>query len=115
MADYESLVQRKDMVLGYRLHGNLMALANGTPSVYFTYDSRTVEFAETYQIPNFDVFSGKTFSLEEYWDQSLFDKFNRAYRFMYREMRQFLVENNVDTKMVDVMSKPAPQPALKAA
>ncbi|MPR10439.1 polysaccharide pyruvyl transferase family protein [Microvirga tunisiensis] len=115
VADYEALVQQKDMVLGYRLHGNLMALANGTPSVYFTYDSRTVEFAETYQIPNFDVFSGKKFSLEEYWDQSLFDKFNRAYRFMYREMRQFLVENNVDTKMVDLMAKPASQPALKAA
>ncbi len=115
VADYEALVQQKDMVLGYRLHGNLMALANGTPSVYFTYDSRTVEFAETYQIPNFDVFSGKKFSLEEYWDQSLFDKFNRAYRFMYREMRQFLVENNVDTKMVDVMAKPWTQPVLKAA
>ena len=115
VADYEALVQQKDMVLGYRLHGNLMALANGTPSVYFTYDSRTVEFAETYQIPNYDVFSGKKFSLEEYWDQSLFDKFNRAYRFMYREMCQFLVENNVDTKMVDVMAKPAAKPVLKAA
>jgi len=115
VADYEALVQQKDMVLGYRLHGNLMALANGTPSIYFTYDSRTVEFAETYQIPNFDVFSGKKFSLEEYWDQSLFDKFNRAYRFMYREMHQFLVENNVDTKMVDVMAKSASQKALRAA
>lgn len=114
VADYEDLVQQKDLVLGYRLHGNLMALANGTPSIYFTYDSRTVEFAETYQIPSFDVFSGKAFSLEEYWDQSLFDKFNRAYRFMYREMRQFLVENGADTKMVDVMKKPAAT-QLKAA
>jgi len=114
VADYEDLVQQKDLVLGYRLHGNLMALANGTPSIYFTYDSRTVEFAETYQIPSFDVFSGKTFSLEEYWDQSLFDKFNRAYRFMYREMRQFLVENGADTKMIDVMRKPAKE-QLKAA
>ena len=115
VADYEALVQQKDIVLGYRLHGNLMALANGTPSIYFTYDSRTVEFAETYQIPSFDVFSGKKFKLEDYWDQSLFDKFNRAYRFMYREMRQFLVENNVDTKMVDVMAKPASPTALRAA
>jgi hypothetical protein len=115
VADYEHLVQQKDLVLGYRLHGNLMALANGTPSVYFTYDSRTVEFAETYQIPSFDVFSGKKFSLEEYWDQSLFDKFNRAYRFMYREMRQFLAENGADTKMVDVMKKPAKKVELKAA
>ncbi len=102
VADYESLVRAKDLVLGYRLHGNLMALSNGTPSVYFTYDSRTVEFAETYQIPSFDVFSNKEFRLEDYWDQSLFDKFNRAWFNTYREMRTFLVENGVDTKMVDV-------------
>jgi polysaccharide pyruvyl transferase WcaK-like protein len=105
VADYEDLVQQKDLVLGYRLHGNLMALANGVPSIYFTYDSRTVEFAETYQIPSFDVFSGKEFRLEDYWDQSLFDKFNRAYRHAYREMHQFLIENGADTKMIDVMRK----------
>jgi polysaccharide pyruvyl transferase WcaK-like protein len=114
VASYEDLVQHKDMVLGYRLHGNLMALANGVPSIYFTYDSRTVEFAETYQIPSFDVFSGKTFCLEDHWDQSLFDKFNRAYRFMYREMRQFLIENGADTKMVDITTKPE-KVQLKAA
>jgi len=114
VADYENLVQQKDLVLGYRLHGNLMALANNVPSIYFTYDSRTVEFAETYQIPSFDVFSGKEFRLEDYWDQSLFDKFNRAYHHTYREMRQFLVENGVDTKMVDVMAKPE-KAQLKAA
>jgi len=114
VADYENLVQQKDLVLGYRLHGNLMALANNVPSIYFTYDSRTVEFAETYQIPSFDVFSGKQFRLEDYWDQSLFDKFNRAYHHTYREMRQFLVENGVDTKMVDVTTKPE-KAQLKAA
>ena len=74
VADYEDLVRQKDLVLGYRLHGNLMALANGMPSIYFTYDSRTAEFAETFQIPHFDVFSGKPFELEDYWDQSLFEK-----------------------------------------
>ncbi|MCB8821410.1 polysaccharide pyruvyl transferase family protein [Microvirga rosea] len=115
VSDYEDLVQQKDLVLGYRLHGNLMALSNGTPSIYFTYDSRTVEFAETFQIPSFDVFAGKDFKLEEYWDQSLFDKFNRAYHHTYREMRQFLVENNVDTKMVDVMQKPVTAPVQKVA
>ncbi|MGO4706817.1 polysaccharide pyruvyl transferase family protein [Microvirga sp. 2MCAF38] len=114
VADYEDLVQQKDLVLGYRLHGNLMALSNGTPSIYFTYDSRTVEFAETFQIPSFDVFSGKDFNIEEYWDQSLFDKFNRAYHHTYREMQQFLVENGVDSKMVDVMQK-VQEPAQKVA
>jgi len=114
VADYENLVQQKDLVLGYRLHGNLMALANGVPSIYFTYDSRTVEFAETYQIPSFDVFSGNEFRLEDYWDQSLFDKFNRAYHHTYREMHQFLVENGADTKMRPVMRQNEFRP-LKAA
>lgn len=111
VAEYEQLVRRLDLVLGYRLHGNLMALANGTPSIYFTYDSRTVEFAETFKIPSFDVFSGKDFRLEEYWDQSLFDRFNATYARVYGAMRDFLVENKVDTKMVG----PAVQPERKVA
>jgi hypothetical protein len=102
VADYETVVRGQDLVLGYRLHGNLMALANGTPSIYFTYDSRTAEFAETFQIPSYDVYSDKPFAIEDYWDQSLFDRFNRARSRTYREMRAFLVENGVDNKMIDV-------------
>ena len=101
VADYENLVQTKDLVLGYRLHGNLMALANGVPSIYFTYDSRTVEFAETYQIPRFDVFNDGKFQLEDYWDQSLFDKYNQAWYRTYGAMQRFLDENGVDHKMVE--------------
>ncbi|MBB3238277.1 polysaccharide pyruvyl transferase family protein [Phyllobacterium endophyticum] len=101
VADYENLVRSKDLVLGYRLHGNLMALANGVPSIYFTYDSRTVEFAETYQIPKFDIFAGGTFRLEDYWDQSLFDKYNQAWHRTYGEMQRFLTENGVAHKMLE--------------
>ncbi|HET8728743.1 MAG TPA: polysaccharide pyruvyl transferase family protein [Alphaproteobacteria bacterium] len=108
VADYESLVRTKDLVLGYRLHGNLMALSNAVPSVYFTYDSRTVEFAETYAIPSHDVFSNKPFRLEDYWDQALFEKFNRAYHARYREMATFLEENRIDHKMrTGAMVRPA--------
>lgn len=108
VADYERLVRTQNWVLGYRLHGNLMALANGVPSVYFTYDSRTAEFAETFQIPSFDVFSGREFVFDEYLDQSLFDRFNRAWFAVYRETQVFLSENGVDHRMVDVMG---PQPS----
>ncbi|MGO4284894.1 polysaccharide pyruvyl transferase family protein [Bosea sp. TAB14] len=106
VADYERLVRGLDLVLGYRLHGNLMALANGTPSIYFTYDSRTVEFADTFKIPSVDVFSGQDFRLEEYWDQSRFDRFNAAYAQVYGQMRDFLVENRVDNKMVPRAAEP---------
>jgi polysaccharide pyruvyl transferase WcaK-like protein len=101
VADYERLVRTKDLVLGYRLHGNLMALANSVPSVYFTYDSRTSEFAETFAIPRFGVYAGGTFRLEDFWDQALFEKFNRAYHQRYRDMRDFFIENGIDHKMKD--------------
>jgi len=99
VAEIERFVAARDLVLGYRLHGNLMALSNGVPSVYFTYDSRTVEFAETLGIPSFDVFGGKPFRLEEYWDQALFDRFNRCFHQRYRDMRLFLEENRVPHRM----------------
>lgn len=95
VADYDRYVRRQDLVLGYRLHGNLIALACGIPSVYFTYDSRTAEFVETFRIPAFDVFAGRPFELEAYWDQDLFERFNQAYCRGYREMRSFLDENGV--------------------
>jgi len=99
VADYDDCVSGCDLVLGYRLHGNLMALANGVPSVYFTYDSRTREFAETFKIPSFDVFSEEVFRLAAFWDQYRFDAFNRAYAETYSEMRTFLDENKIPNEM----------------
>jgi hypothetical protein len=99
VADYDCVMRLQDLVLGYRLHGNLIALANGVPAIYFTYDSRTAEFAETFAIPSYDVFSNEPFALEAYWDQSRFEHFNRAYYRGYREMRTFLTENGLAHKM----------------
>jgi len=99
--EFEAFARSQDLVLGYRLHGNLLGLANRVPSVYFTYDSRTTEFAETLQIPSFNVFGGKPFRLEDYWDQALFERYNRAYYQRYRDMRLFLDENRVSHRMVD--------------
>jgi hypothetical protein len=95
VAEYEARVLEKDLVLGYRLHGNLMALANAVPAIYFKYDTRTLEFADTFAIPSYDVFSCEPFDLEALWQQSLFDKFNDAYRLRYRAMHDFLDENAI--------------------
>ena len=114
VAEFEQFVKKKDLVLGYRLHGNLLTLANQIPSVYFTYDSRTVEFAETFQIPSFNVFAGSEFRLEDFWNQDLFDKFNRAYYERYRDMRLFLDENGIPHKMVNEVAATAAKPAMAA-
>ena len=117
VAEYERLVRGLDLVLGYRLHGNLMALANGTPSIYFTYDSRTVEFADTFKIPSIDVFAGHDFRLEEHWEQARFDRFNAAYAQVYRAMSAFLSENRIDHKMARpaAAAQPVSAPERKVA
>ncbi|MCX5568730.1 polysaccharide pyruvyl transferase family protein [Kaistia nematophila] len=115
VADYEALVRQQDLVLGYRLHGNLMALANGVPSIYFTYDSRTAEFAETYRIPSYDVFGNSAFVLEDYWEQWRFDAFNAAWGNVYDETRRFLIENRIDNKLVDRSAKKTDAGMLRVA
>jgi hypothetical protein len=99
VSGYDEIVRKLDLVVGFRLHGNLIALANGTPAIYCTYDSRTREFVETYDIPAYDIDSGKEFVFEEYYQQSLFDKFNLAYAKYYQEMGAFLTANGMDHKM----------------
>ncbi len=109
---FEAKLRSVQLALGYRLHGNLLGLANRVPAVYFTYDSRTVEFADTFAIPRFDVFGAKQFRLEDFWDQALFERFNRAYHERYRDMRQFLDENGVAHKMIDGAAASAPAGAV---
>jgi hypothetical protein len=108
---FEARLRSKQLALGYRLHGNLLGLANRVPAVYFTYDSRTNEFADTFAIPRFDVFGDTPFRLEDYWDQALFERFNRAYRERYRDMRLFLDENAISHKMAGPATHAHRQPA----
>jgi hypothetical protein len=106
VAEYDAVARKQQLVLGYRLHGNLISLANGVPSIYFTYDSRTAEFVQTFNIPAYNVFSDKKFELEAYWNQALFERFNRAYYRGYREMRAFLEENGIAHRMSGARMKP---------
>ena len=116
VADYDAIARQQDFVIGFRLHGNLISLSNGVPSVYFTYDSRTSEFVETFGIPAHDVYSDEPFRLEEFWDQARFERFNRTYYERYREMRQFLEENRIphrlplQTKSAKAGKAPSPEP-----
>lgn len=99
VADYQQLVRKLDLVTGFRLHGNLIALANETPAIYCSYDSRTREFVDTYKIPHYDADSGKEFILEEYYRQDLFDRFNLTYQYRYKLTSQFLTSNGISHKM----------------
>ncbi len=82
-------------MLGYRLHGNLLSLANGTPALYLTYDTRTREFVDTFRIPHFDVLKGEKFGFQAFYEAADFAPFERAYRRQFGELRKFLDENRM--------------------
>ena len=93
--EYDEKLAAQDLVLGYRLHGNLLALANETPALYLTYDTRTREFVDTFKIPNFDVLKGEDFHFRNFYEQADFSGFERAYAHQYGELRAFLDENRL--------------------
>lgn len=95
VADYEQWLSSVDLALGFRLHGNLMALSNGVPAIYFTYDSRTEEFAETLRIPAVNIYLHERFDLQKTWEQDLFSGFNLRFPRIYDEMAKFLDENKI--------------------
>jgi hypothetical protein len=95
VVEYDRQVASLDVVLGYRLHGNLLSLANQTPALYLTYDTRTREFVDTFRIPNFDVSKAEKFSFRSFYEAADFAPFERAYRRQFGELRKFLEENNM--------------------
>lgn len=53
--DWRDEMQGLDLVLGTRLHGNMAAIAGGTPGIIIAHDSRTGELAETMRLPRLDM------------------------------------------------------------
>jgi hypothetical protein len=100
--DYEVLMRNLDLMVGTRLHGNAMAVANGKPAIYITLDSRLRELVDLLCLPRHDITNEKPFRIEDYWHQEIFDRFNVRYREMYSKMKQFLDLNGVANRMVDL-------------
>jgi hypothetical protein len=98
-AEYETLVRGFDMVLGFRLHGNIMALANEVPAIYIVYDSRTRELVELFGIPAYDIMDKRPFALEEHYTPAAYDHFADCYTRAYARMAAFLDKNNVAHRM----------------
>jgi polysaccharide pyruvyl transferase WcaK-like protein len=53
--DYIRVYRECGLMVGCRLHSNLVALANGTPGFFLTYDDRTRELVELLHAPNSPV------------------------------------------------------------
>lgn len=53
-------IESLDMVMGTRIHGNMAAIAAGTPGILCAHDSRTGELGRTMKIPSISIDALKT-------------------------------------------------------
>ena len=88
-------VSSLDFIVGLRLHGNIIALQEGVPAVFITYDSRIREICEFMHLPFVDVGHGAARSgdIRRMYELADFTGFQTAYAEHYRTFSRFLERN----------------------
>lgn len=87
-----------DFSFGPRIHGNIVPILAGTPSVVFAHDSRTQELVEYHEIPHFKPSEVKHInSLDEVIERADFTKFNAGQTARFNKVKSFLNENGLKT------------------
>ncbi|KQT82827.1 polysaccharide pyruvyl transferase family protein [Aurantimonas sp. Leaf443] len=97
--DYDVYAPQFDAALGYRVHAVLPAVAVGVPGVLFSYDTRSRELAETFDLP---IYSPEDFERQKLADAlapSRFDRFQSLFPERYDRMKAFIEKNGVETRM----------------
>ncbi|MCU1363887.1 MAG: hypothetical protein JWM55_1715 [Acidimicrobiaceae bacterium] len=96
VGEYVATYRAQGLVVGCRLHSNLVSLANGTPTMFLTYDQRTKELAELLEIPHCAVtdFGPHVDPFEQDWRP-----FEKSYAAHFAEMRRFLDSNGLPHRM----------------
>ncbi len=98
-SDYDVYAPQFDAAIGYRVHAVLPALAMGVPSAMFSYDTRSRELAETFDIPLYDPAEFEKMTLQEAFEPSRFEKFEQHFGERYDRMKQFFEKNGITTRM----------------
>ena len=82
-----------DAMIGFRFHGNMMALLHGKPAYYYYYDSRIEEFCNVYKLPGQDVNSSWKSPIVEMQEHD-WDATNTCIQNCFKELNCFYHENN---------------------
>lgn len=92
IGEYIDHYRSRGVVVGCRLHSNLLALANEVPAFYLTYDERTQEIVDLFDIPGCRLvdFGEHVDLLTQDWTA-----FERRYEHYYGELLRFLDGNQL--------------------
>jgi hypothetical protein len=97
--DYDFYVKQFDAAIGYRVHAVLPAVAQGVPGVLFSYDMRSRELAETFDLPIYKPEEFEKMTLADAFDPSRFERLQDLFPERYDRMKSFIEAHGVSTRM----------------
>jgi polysaccharide pyruvyl transferase WcaK-like protein len=89
-----------DAIIGFRFHGNMVALLQGKPCYYYVYDSRLTEFCKLYGLPYQDVTEDWRDPAQAMIDHD-WDSANARMSGCFDEIKAFYAENWFDTNFAN--------------
>ncbi|MBC9179827.1 polysaccharide pyruvyl transferase family protein [Pseudoroseomonas ludipueritiae] len=101
--DWLGKARELDAAIGFRFHGNMVALNQGIPCFYYTYDSRLEEFCDLYDLPSQPIEAGWIDPVKAMLDHD-WDSTNKAVRKCQDEVVKFYQENGVENNIEAVMA-----------
>lgn len=106
----KDVVSQIDVMVGFRLHGNVIALHQGLPAVFFTYDSRIRELAALFAAPAIEVEDYLPVDVDRILAAMDFQALEQAYRRNFAEYHEFLTENGLHHRLSKPVSAPPAKP-----
>lgn len=98
-SEWFSFIQKQEFnfSFGERIHGNILPILAGVPSVVHSVDARTREIAEFFDIPYITNKSAK--DIENIYYQMDYSKFNKHFSERYDAFETFLINHNIVSKI----------------
>lgn len=97
--EWSDFIKQYDFSIGYRFHGNVIALNNHVPALFIYSDSRVRELCEFFKFP---VISAEEFDpskpLEYWYEKADYSEFNKTQDERIRNFREFCHKNGLVLK-----------------
>ncbi|MHB2166871.1 polysaccharide pyruvyl transferase family protein [Alsobacter sp. R-9] len=95
VAEWVDAMTRYGFVFGQRFHGNMIALASGTPAVWIHHDSRTEEMCRFFGLPAVSLEDASRREIASLADAFSIEGINARYPALLAEYRSFLSDNGL--------------------
>lgn len=97
ITDWENYIKTRDLVIGMRVHGTMIAMKNGVPAILLYHDGRTFEFVDVFGLPrwNINTLSNKSLCLRDIYDNTDFSIANKRYSKLLLNYIEFLSKNGL--------------------